>query len=126
MVDKKQRSTYKRSRSEQRCSSDQLHRWFFAASGERISWLDSRSYLSWDTAPMSRIKPGDLVQLNENSPYAAIYLRNERYVARNTDQSRVCKADVSIVLAIVGSDLFVMCHDRIGWTSLTTYFNVVS
>jgi hypothetical protein len=75
---------------------------------------------------MSRIKPGDLVQLNENSPYAAIYIRNERYVARNTDQSRVCKADVSIVLAIINDDLFVMCRDRIGWTSFTTYFNVVS
>jgi hypothetical protein len=75
---------------------------------------------------MSRIKPGDLVQLNENSPYAAIYIRNERYGARNTDQSRVCKADVSIVLAIINDDLFVMCRDRIGWTSLTTYFNVVS
>lgn len=75
---------------------------------------------------MSRIKPGDLVQLNENSPYAAIYLRNERCIARNTDQSRVCKADVSIVLAIINGDLFVMCRDRIGWTSLTTYFNMVS
>lgn len=75
---------------------------------------------------MSRIKPGDLVQLNENSPYAAIYLRNERGIARNTEQSRVCKADVSIVLAIINGDLFVMCRDRIGWTSLTTYFNVVS
>lgn len=75
---------------------------------------------------MSRIKPGDLVQLNENSPYTAIYLRNELYIARNTDQSRVCKADISIVLAIVGSDLFVMCRDQIGWTSFTTYFNVVS
>lgn len=75
---------------------------------------------------MSRIKPDDLVQLNENSPYVAIYLRDKRDIARNTDQSRVCKADVSIVLVIIDDDLFVMCHDRIGWTSLTTYFNVVS
>ena len=76
---------------------------------------------------MSSIKPGDLVQLNENSPYAAIYLRDKREdIVRNTDQSRVCKADVSIVLAIINGELFVLCRDRIGWTTLTSYFNVVS
>jgi len=77
---------------------------------------------------MSRIKPGDLIQLNENSPYATVYLFTLHSARMGTTgkERRVTKADLCTVISIVSDELFILCNDIIGWTSLTSYFNVVS
>lgn len=74
---------------------------------------------------MSRLKPGDLVKLNENSPYGAVYLFNLLDVATSINRVRITKADLCIIVAIVNDELFMMCRDVIGWTSISTYFDVV-